>query len=183
MKRICFDIGSNLFHDFRDGFISEPSQARLYYAGKPCRFDAATTFDSSSREFKNFTDYNELFAGLLKADEIITFNGRIYDLIVLQKLVGDHSMKELLRKPHHDLCGWRDYELKRSISIVLPDMAASFDAVYSERAAELGDSYNESLTPKLANTYRDVKFTYALSEQYLVSGNSEYTFLNDHAAL
>jgi hypothetical protein len=105
MKRVCFDIGSNYFHNPLHGFMNEPAHAREYFKDKTFEFHAATAFDSSSRKFKDFTDHKKLFAYLLRADEIVTFNGRTCDFIVLEKLIGEESMADLWRKPHHDLRG------------------------------------------------------------------------------
>ena len=177
MKRVCFDIGSSYFHNSLDGFMNEPSQARQYFEGKTFRFYAATTFDSSSRRFNDFTDHKRLFAYLLRADEIITFNGRTCDLIVLEKLVGVEAMKPLWHKPHHDLRGWQGYNsLRSAVSKFLPNIAASFETVQTERQAKIRNSFDsEFVAEHLANTYRDTKFTFALFERYLASGDSENT--------
>jgi len=178
MRRICFDTGSNYFHNTLHGFLNGPSDARWYFEDKTFSFYAATTFDSSSRRFRDFTDYQKLFAYLLKADEIITFNGRTCDLIVLENLVGTEAMKSLWQKPHHDLRGWQGYHsLKSAVSKFMPKAAASFDQVESDRFAELRSSLgSEFVAGHLANTYRDAKFTFALFRRYLASGDSEQTF-------
>lgn len=178
MKRVCFDIGSNYFHDPLQGFMNEPSQARCYFVDKTFKFYSATTFDSSSRQFKDFTDHKKLFAYLLRADEIITFNGRTCDLIVLENLVGVEAMGALWRKPHHDLRGWQGYhKLETAVSKFLPGIAASFESVQSDRFAKLRNALDKEFVAKhLANTYRDVKFTFALFTRYLASGDSECTF-------
>lgn len=178
MRQICFDIGSSYFHNPFDGYMDKPSQARWYFEDKTFRFHAATTFDSSSRRFKDFTDYKRLFEYLLKADEIITFNGRICDLIVLEKLIGIDAMKKIWQKPHHDLRGWQGYNsLKGAVSKFLPNVAASFDKVQSDRFAKIRNSLDsEFVAEHLANTYRDTKFTFALFRRYSASGDSEQTF-------
>jgi hypothetical protein len=60
----------------------------------------------------------------------------------------------------------------------LPEkVAASFEAMESGRLVELCNAIdNEWLAEKLANTYRDAKFTLKLFELYLASGDSERTF-------
>lgn len=181
MKRICFDTGSNYFYNSLNGFMNEPSQARWHFEDKTFKFYAATTFDSSSRRFKDFTDYRKLFAHLLKADEIITFNGRTCDLIVLERLIGVDAMKNLWQKPHHDLRGWQGYHsLKSAVSKFLPSTVGAFDQVESDRFARIRNSLDsEFVASHLANTYRDVKFTWALFRKYQASGDSEQTFRND----
>lgn len=114
----------------------------------------------------------------MEADEIITFNGRVCDFIVLEKLVGINAMKCLWQRPHHDLSGWQGYySLNSAVSKFLPNIAASFDQVQSDRLVEILDSLDSQfIAGHLANTYRDVKFTFALFERYLASGDSEQTF-------
>jgi hypothetical protein len=181
MKRVCFDIGSNYFYNGLYGFMNEPSQARCYFEDKTFKFYAATAFDSSSRRFRDFTDYKKLFAYLLKADEMITFNGRTCDFIVLERLVGTEAMRSLWKKPHHDLRGWGgEFKLASAVSEFLPNIKASFDTVQSNRLDQIRKSYgNEFIAEHLANTYRDTKFTWVLFQKYLASGSSEHTFHND----
>jgi hypothetical protein len=187
MKRVCFDTGSNYFSDLH-GLTLEPSEARCYFKNKEFEFHAATTFDSSSRKFKDFTDHKKLFDYLLRADEIITYNGRMCDLVVLEKLVGVEAMVNLWRKPHHDLRSWRGaFGLKNAVTRFLPDIAESFDSVETDRLAKIRNLYDgkfiaghdgDFIAEKLANTYRDAKFTFALFRRYLASGDSECTFHN-----
>lgn len=185
MKRICFDIASNLWIPRECGFINEPSQAReiarYRFKDKPCKFWAATAFDASTQESDDFTDYNKLYEYLARADEIITFNGRTYDLVVLEELVGKEAMWNLLRKPHHDLRGWKmNFSLRGAIASLLPQIALSYDDILSNRSTELLDLFDdENIISRLADTYRDAKFTLALFEQYEASGDTCYTFRND----
>jgi hypothetical protein len=178
MKRVCLDIASNYFHNPLSGFMNTPAQARAHFEGKTFKFHAATTFDSSSRKYTGFTDHEKLFGYLLKADEIITFNGRICDLIVLEKLVGEESMRKLWQKPHHDLCGWRlEYMLEQAVSNLLPYKATSWDIVKTKRLAKICKSFNsEFVANHLADTYRDVRFTFALFRLYEKSGEADHTF-------
>jgi hypothetical protein len=106
MRRICFDIESNYFAPKTVG-INEPWEARAGFEGKTFRFDAATAFDSAVKKYCDFTSPRKLFELLLKADEIVTYNGRVCDLIVLEKTLGINDMARVWRKPHHDLIGWR----------------------------------------------------------------------------
>jgi hypothetical protein len=185
MKRVCFDTGSSYFCNLH-GLTLEPSEARCYFKDTNFSFHAATTFDSYSRKFKDFTDHKKLFAYLLQADEIITYNGRMCDLIVLEKLVGVEAMVNLWRKPHHDLSSWNDaFGLKNAVYRFLPDIAASFETVQIDRLAKIRNLYDgkfieghdgDFIAEKLANTYRDSKFTFALFRQYLKSGDSDRTF-------
>ncbi len=178
MKRICFDTSSNYFHSPFDGFLNDPDGARTYFQNQSFKFHAATTFDSSSRKFRDFTDYRKLFEYVMKADELITFNGRICDFIVLEKLVGAEDSKRLWEKPHYDLCGWRNYySLESAVRGLLPKrIAESFEQFESDRLSKIKSVYNEFHARRLANTYRDAKFTFALFRQYLKSGDTDRTF-------
>jgi hypothetical protein len=178
MRRICFDIASNYFHHGTDGFLNEPSDAREYFRDRTFRFDAATVLDSSNRTAIDFTNSFELLECLVSGDEIISFNGRTSDLIVLEKLVGEGPMRMLWLKPHHDLRGWRNYfKLETACSGLMPGIAASFNKIESERLAKIRKSYSSDfIASRLANTYRDAKVTLELFDLYLMSGDSSHTF-------
>jgi hypothetical protein len=181
MRRVCFDIGSSYYHDGRRGYLNTPDQARSHFADTVLRFYAATAFDSSNEQFHDYTDHQELFVCLRDADEIISFNGRTCDLIVLEKLVGDEAMKGVWQKPHHDLKGWRGYSsLRSAVSNLLPDQFASFDEVERDHLSELRTSIeDEFIAEHLANTYRDVRYTFALFQLYMDSSESSCTFRGD----
>ena len=178
MRRVCFDTGSDYYWDGRRGFLNEPSQARACFKDRKFKFYAATTFDSHIRRFTDFTDPQSLLSHLQSADEIVTFNGRTCDLIVLESVLGREAMDVIWRKPHHDLRGWKAFSLKDSVGSQLPrDVASSFEEVENQRRHKTKKSCdNEFISGKLGNTYRDTRFTYALFLKYLKSGSSEYTF-------
>lgn len=185
MRRICFDISSSYyFHGpSRGGYLNDPSDARDFFEGRTFRFHAATAFDSTARRFRIFTDYKKLFNCLLTADEIITYNGRICDLIVLDKLVGAEKAECLWRKPHHDLIGWGcDWKRKlpEAVKMLLPSKAASWKTLADQRFVMLkGTIHNDFVAGHLAETYRDTWFTRALFRLYEKSGNYSHTFCDD----
>jgi hypothetical protein len=180
-RRVCFDIACSFYANKM--WLEGPNDARAYFLdfmerGKRFNFWAATVFDDSNRQYTDFTDYNDLFVYLTEADEIITFNGRKYDLVVLEHLVGEEPAKTLWAKPHHDLTGWRGcWKLEEAAKSLSPDLALRFESAIAERRAELGglDADNRILDD-LAGTYRDAMFTYALFTEYLRSGDSDRTF-------
>ncbi len=174
-RRVCFDIASNYFSR---GWFRGPNEARSYFRDNRFSFWAATAFDDSTQQFTDFTDYNELLSFLVDADEIITFNGRKCDLVVLESLVGEEPMRMVWGKPHHDLTGWRFcWKLENATRDLLPDLASRFESTIAERRAELGAPDSDSrIMDDLAGTYRDVKFTYALFVEYLKSGDSDRTY-------
>lgn len=175
MRRACVDIASNWFKHPLTAWVSTPDEARDHFAGTRFRFDVATVFSGIDR-FKDFTNYMRLFECLLEADEIISFNGRICDLIVLESLIGREPMQEVWRKPHHDLLGWRGHSLLRAVRAGCPEIADTFEHVRLDRRAELEASCDENLANALAGTYRDARFTFALFERYIASGDSDHTF-------
>jgi hypothetical protein len=182
-RRACFDIACS--YNTGRGWLEGPNEARSHFRDivdevRKCRFHfwAATVFDDSTQQYADFTDQHELFEFLVDADEIITFNGRKYDLVVLEYLVGEEPAKAIWGKVHHDLTGWRGYwSLEQAAKHLLPEMASGFESTLSERWAELGSPDSDSRKfNDLAGTYRDVKFTYALFLEYLKSGDSDRTF-------
>lgn len=178
-RRICFDIQSSYFYNPVRGWLGEPNRARHIFRGEKFNFWAASAFDDLNRQYLDFTDYGRLFEYLVGADEIITFNGRVCDLVVLESLVGEEPMKVLWAKVHHDLAGWQEYKLERAVRLLLPDLASHFESMYYERFRQLRDAgTNERTSHDLAGTYRDVSFTYALFEQYLQSGELSNTFVD-----
>jgi hypothetical protein len=180
--RVCFDIACSFYAGKM--WLEGPNDARAYFLdfmerGKRFNFWAATVFDDSNRQYTDFIDHNGLFGFLVNADEIITFNGRKYDLVVLEHLVGEQPAKTLWAKPHHDLTGWRNcWKLPDAAENILPDLALRFESTVTERRAELGtpDDVRDRTLNDLASTYRDVMFTYALFTEYLKSGDSDRTF-------
>jgi len=177
MKRVCFDVGSNYFHNPLHGFLDTPDEARAYFSEETFRFHGATAYESSTRRFRDFTDFRKLFDFLASADEIITFNGRICDLIVLEKLIGHEAMQRVWQKPHHDIAGWRlNWKLENAVKELLPKLAPTFEPVLSERFEKIHDRFDNNTALALANTYSDTKFTYALFRLYEKSGDSGRTF-------
>jgi len=160
--------------------LNEPWEARVGFEGHTFRFHAATAFDSTARNYRHFTDYKKLFEFLLRADEIVTFNGRVCDLIVLEKLIGEKEMASIWRKPHHDMVRWRfdvKVGLRKASEELLPKMFPSWESAKDKRLEKIKDRYrNEFIADHLADTYRDTKFTYALFHLYEKSGDTQNTF-------
>ena len=183
-RRICFDICCNYFIDRRHPWLDGPNDARRYLKNEPCRFSAASAYDESIQEYLDFTDFNEFFSYLLHADEIITFNGRKYDLVAIENLIGEESAMKIWSKTHHDLSGWTEWGLKDSINSCFPDKSADYSILFEKRKAELiGSGRDDATADALANTHRDVTFTYMLFKKYFESGDSKQTFLDDSKSL
>lgn len=179
MTRACFDTASNYYNGNFRPYLNTPEQARERFSGKSFTFHAATAFLYETGECFDFTNHEDLFAFLIEADEIVTFNGRTCDLIMLESLIGEGSLKELWEKPHHDLKGWKAHSLKESIFWAIPELKQSYDVSYYEaRYAELSSIKNDFIRHHLAETYRDAKSTLELFRLYLTSGDTDYSFLD-----
>jgi len=177
MRRICFDTDSNYHHNGRNGYLNTPAQAREQFANASFKFYGATAFIYETGECDDFCSPDDLLAFLIEADEIVTFNGRTCDLIVLESLTGPSPLKKLWEKPHHDLKGWSGQSLRESIDRKIPKLKPSYDGgYYDARYEELSSVKEDFLREKLAGTYRDAKCTLELFRLYLASGDAEFTF-------
>ena len=91
VKRMCFDIETELFTEhFRNATDAE---TRTFHAPK---MRVACVFDGADWKYFLPSEATKLIALLRKADEIITFNGKAFDELVLRKhyrLVGDFPSK------------------------------------------------------------------------------------------
>jgi hypothetical protein len=178
VKRVCFDIGVSHWRRPGSPFLNTPDDARDYFSEETVVFRAATAYDSLTRKYKDFTDYRKLLDCLDTADELISFNGRIWDLIIIEKLAGEDAMKSVWQKPHHDLAGWHvNWKLENAVKELPPHIASSYESIQSERLRKICNRVNNDLVAShLANTYRDTKFTYALYRMYAKSGETDRTF-------
>jgi hypothetical protein len=178
MRRVCFDTASDYYWDGTRGWLNGPADAREQFRGRSFDFRAATAFVHATGRSFDFLDPKDLFNCLAEADEIITFNGRTCDLIVLEFLVGEGAMRKLWHKPHHDLKGWKNnWKLQTAVDLLPKKVAQSFDSVKSARSIKLLQSpYSDSTKDDLAGTYRDAKFTLDVFRLYLASGETQFTF-------
>lgn len=171
MRRMCFDTASNYHRHFTDPYLNTPDDTRAFFRARygevlP-RFLRATVFDSSTKRYRDFTDYRKLFDFLITADELISFNGRIWDLVILEKLVGEDSAQQLRQKPHYDLMGMRNKSgLRSNINESLPNRALIFEKVETDRLEKIRHRFDLDTAMSLANTYRDTMFTYMLFREY-----------------
>ena len=179
-RRICFDIASNFYYSPLHVWLRGPNDARRHFIDHQFRFDAATAFNAVTHEFVDFTDFEHFYEFLLSADELISYNGRLCDLVVLESLIGEDHMKGIWSKPHHDLSGWQNiFPLKESIRHHLPNLVSRWDTELEDRRIKLSTSNREDfLVSRLADTYRDSFFTYQLFKKYLEGGERERTFLD-----
>jgi hypothetical protein len=179
MKRVCFDTASDYYNGNFRPYLNTPEQARERFSGKSFTFHAATAFLAETDECFDFTNHGDLFAFLIEADEIVTFNGRTCDLIMLESLIGEDSFKKLWEKPHHDLKGWKAHSLKESIFWSIPELKQSYDGLYYEaRHAQLSSIKSDFIRGHLAGTYRDAKSTLELFRLYVASGDTDFSFLD-----
>jgi hypothetical protein len=115
IKRICFDIETELFSEaFR---TANDLRTRLKLIPK---MRIACTFDGIQWRYFLPSEGKELVALLLAADEVISFNGKAYDELVLRK--------------HHKLKGNFSEE---TVAVVL----ARFPPVWPSGSEPPGSSY------------------------------------------
>jgi hypothetical protein len=98
LKRVCFDIETELFSEhFR---FAPDTKTRIKHAPK---MRVACAFDGVRWMYYLPSEASALIKFLLKADEIITFNGKAFDELVLRK---HHGLKGSLpsKGKHIDLC-------------------------------------------------------------------------------
>ncbi|MGH8474914.1 MAG: ribonuclease H-like domain-containing protein [Methylococcales bacterium] len=91
LKRVCFDIETELFSEaFR---IADNTKSRLKHAPK---MRVACAFDGVRWMYFLPSEAPELIKLLLAADEVISFNGKVFDELVLRKhhkMVGEMPIK------------------------------------------------------------------------------------------
>lgn len=180
IRRMCFDTESSWFWDPRWGWL-ETESARSCFQDKSLQFNCAVVHDTARGRYLEFgpQDAPRLLATLAKADELVTYNGLVCDMIVLEHVCGaDQVANSLWRIPHTDLCGWRGiYGLGALVKRVLPNRLDAFahGEDYEQRrlAARDGESHVVWKMPKCKN---DVRFTLAAFRTYLKSGDTERTF-------
>jgi hypothetical protein len=178
MRRVCFDIESNYYWNGMQGYLNGPADARAVFSGHHFRFDVATAFVYETQKSLDFTDPAKLFECLLEADEIITFNGRTCDLIVLESFMGQDALRLLWQKPHHDLKGWQGHQkLEGAVRQLLPQQSETYDQILSARELELTNTtHSLFIRNKLARAFRDARVTLDLFQLYQASGDTESTF-------
>jgi len=117
---------------------------------------------------------------LVLADEIVTFNGRTCDLIVLEKLLTPEESEKLWHKTHHDLKGWLDQSLEGSATRYSCNLAVAYRRLREQRLAdlEMSTAYTDFQRQALAGTYRDALVTSELVLAYLNSNNREFTSID-----
>lgn len=175
MRTVCFDTASDYYHNSLLGYLNSPRQAREQFRGKSFKFYGATAFVHETDQSSDFQSYKDLFDFLIEADEIVTFNGRTCDLIVLESLIGEDVFEKIWTKRHHDLKGWRAQSLDLSVGSI-PELKRSYDSLYESRYAERGVISNEFIRHHLAGTHRDSKCTLELYRLYLANGDRSCTF-------
>jgi hypothetical protein len=176
-RRVCFDTASSYFLS-PEVWLDGPAEARAHFKDQAFQFWAASAFDEATHQYHGFQTPEDLLTLLRDADEIVTFNGRKCDLIVMEKLVGRDATRALWRKPHHDLTGWRNHwSLSSATANLLPNHGPAFEAAREKRRADLtASATGGTVAWDDTATFRDMWFTYALFQEYLKSGDTDRTF-------
>lgn len=181
MKRVSFDTSSNLFHSSGGVYLDTPDEARKCFGSREILFHAASAFVIGEAAVHQFLEPRAFCDFLCQADELISYNGRVWDLRVMENVLGYVAMTDICCKPHHDLMGWRTSSgLKKAVETVLAISPSVFEEVQSDRNQILSaeGKVDQFQASHLANTYRDAKFTALLWDRYSLSGDTHRTFYN-----
>lgn len=135
------------------------------------RFDCALTYDGAGH-YMEFTDPRKLVDELLSADELISFNGRRCDLLILEKFCGDDYVRPLWDKVHHDLFGYRYcYSLDAlAMNLIGEEATAQWERSLEEHREKLvASGQSDFWAISWSDVRDDVDRTYAVFEQYIHS--------------
>jgi hypothetical protein len=83
---------------------------REYFRDRTVRFHCGVIYDAIRRRYHTFRpdEASKMVEMLSQADELISFNGKRWDLLMLEKQVGRDCVDRSLRRiHHHDLSGWQ----------------------------------------------------------------------------
>jgi hypothetical protein len=168
IRRMCFDTENGAFLSPVYGFGTEDG-IREYFRDRSVRFDCGVVYDVLRRRYCAFREAGKMVAMLSRADELISFNGKRWDFIMLEKQVGPDCVDRSLRRiHHHDLLGWQGrYELRALARSVMPkeemerlDDYQQYDGHYN------GLGFGEFLSGRLSKCRCDVQLTYAVFRRY-----------------
>ncbi len=178
MQRLCFDTASDYFWNGSKGYLNTPEQARAQFEGYAFKFYAATAIDFDSNQVTTYESVDLFLEDVLAADELVSFNGRTCDLIVIETFAEPEQVEALWAKTHHDLKGWLGCQkLSALAQKTAPTEFVDFDArVVSLTKDFVKAGHIDWIAEKLANTFRDSYFTNLAFAAYIASGDRDNTF-------
>lgn len=170
---MCFDTEGSGYLRPEYGFQPE-DVIREYFRDRHVRFDCGIVYDAVNRRYRIFSssEARKMVGMLSQADELVSFNGKRWDLVMLEKQVGRECIDQSLRRiRHHDLSGYKgQYELNELSRSVLPVQEMDrlvqyrrYKAYYETRG------FDDFQSSRLSKCRCDVQLTYAVFRRYIVS--------------
>jgi hypothetical protein len=185
LRRLCFDIESDRYWSLAWGWGTVQERRSIIRDWK-VRFDAGVVYDASTGRYRAFDAgrLDEFVTYLATADELVSFNGRRWDLLLLENLSGEGKIREALwSKPHHDLHGWKGrYEKDDLAKTVLPPAAHALDDKWTKWHPKLlGKEPTRFDRPdKVKKGWMDVSLTCEVFRLYLAEGDGTCSYRPDN---
>ncbi len=147
---------------------------------KPIRFDCAVIYDEEADAYCEIFDPDLVVDQLATADELISQNGKRWDLLVLEQLCGRDRVAPLWSIPHVDLMdisGFQKLDVLAAKFLVdeLPALKRAYDdrvgkadidyPRYRRGSAENFQSYENMVAGSLATARFDVERTYLIYQK------------------
>lgn len=182
VTRICFDIETGFYWNMLDGWLEAGAlRPHLRSERTEIRFDCVVLYDAANRRHFELVDtqLHKAIELLRSADELISFNGRAWDLPILEHIVGRKRFgRDLWTKTHHDLSGWHEERsLDRLAEKIIPGRIQELKKKADDRFAILRKKeIGEFIAGRLAKCRFDVDRTYAVFRAYQREKGSDFTF-------
>jgi len=178
IRRMCFDTESNCFKHYSEPWGDIPYMRAFIARKQDLAFHAGVICDRTHGRYLLFSsaELEAFIAHLSEADELVSFNARRWDLLILEAVCGRDRIERMLwSKPHHDLRGWRSGSLEDVAHSVLGVSQEDWRGIRERRFAEL-DAQRRLDADKIANAWRDTHFTSELFKRYLAEGSGSRSF-------
>lgn len=165
MRRMCLDIECNLYLDSMSGWSTRDSTRAELAKKNDFRFYCAVVYDAARRRYYEFLrdGLDRMIERLRTADEIITVNGRGYDLPALERECGKQKIKPLWTLLR-DINGSEScYGVEELSNKLLPGRFASFKLRERKHFARLrAKGMDDFLAGNMAKCRTDVEYTAAI---------------------
>jgi hypothetical protein len=168
IRHMCFDTESDAYRGVEYGWGEEPDDIRWYFERRrrPVSFHCGIVYDASRHRYHDFgpNQASEMLNLLSQADELVSFNGKRWDFIILETQLGyDRVELSLAGIRHYDLWGhkgqWSLRGLGRSV-LSKNEMKRLDDESHEARYVAAG--FGDFLSSRLSKCARDVQLTYAV---------------------
>jgi hypothetical protein len=171
IHRMCFDVEGSGYLPVEYGFLPADG-IREYFQDRTVRFHCGVIYDSIRRHYRIFRpdQASKMVSMLSRADELVSFNGTRWDLIMLEKHVGrDYVERSLRHIRHHDLSGWRgQFDLRGLARSMIPRARLErLNNFQRHKDYYVAAGFDDFLSHKLSKCRCDVQLTYAVFRLYL----------------